>query len=267
MADSPDSQPGDRPMTPLWAAGWTGVLWLLENVAVQVTQAARPGALSDVVNLGACQVLATSVVVFAMVRVHARETSLRWTLGVAPLGPLPLLLSLAAGAGLYPLLSTVDEMVLKRWPYPSDDSALMEKLLDVPTLGARVALVVAAFVVMPLTRELFFRGVVFTEVRRATGLRTAVVASAVFFAASQLDWRTIPTTLVLGFALARLRERTGSVLGAVAGHLAFWSVAGIPILRGADPAADVTYSTKWIVGGAVIALLALVAVGAGRREE
>jgi hypothetical protein len=30
---------------------------------------------------------------------------------------------------------------------------------------------------------------------------------------------------------------------------------------------DVTYPTKWIVGGAVIALLALVGVGAGRRGE
>jgi hypothetical protein len=246
---------------------WTAALWLLENVCVQVTQAARPGALSDVVNLGACQVLATSLVVFAMVRVHARETSLRVTLGIARLPLLQVLLSLAAGAGLYPLLSTIDGLVLARWPYPADDDKLMAKLLDVPTMSARVALVVAAFVVMPLARELFFRGVLFTEVRRSTSARVAMVASAVFFAASQFDWRTIPTTLVLGFALARLRDRTGSVLGAVAAHLAFWSVAGIPILRGADPAADVTYSTRWIVGGAVIALLALVAVGAGKREE
>jgi membrane protease YdiL (CAAX protease family) len=94
-----------------------------------------------------------------------------------------------------------------------------------------------------------------------------MVASSVFFAASQFDWRTIPTTLVLGLALARLRDRTGSVLGAMAAHLAFWSVAGIPILRGADPAADVTYSPRWIAGGAVIALLALVAVGAGHRSD
>ena len=254
-------------MTPLWAAGWTGLLWLLENVAVQVTQAARPGALSDVVNLGACQLLATSLVVFAMVRVHARETSLRWTLGVAPVGPLPFLLSLAAGAGLYPLVSTIEDVIAARWPHGIEDDTLMAKLLEVPTMSARLALVAVFVVIGPLTRELFFRGALFTELRRATGLRTAMIASAVFFAASQFDWRTIPTTLALGLALAWLRERTGSVLGAVAGHLAFWAVPGIPILRGADPAADVHYPTRWIVGGAVIAALALVAVGAGRREE
>jgi hypothetical protein len=31
--------------------------------------------------------------------------------------------------------------------------------------------------------------------------------------------------------------------------------------------ADVAYPKKWIIGGAVIALLALVAVGTGRKEE
>jgi membrane protease YdiL (CAAX protease family) len=202
------------------------------------------------------------------VRVHARETSLRVTLGVTPLAPLQFLLSIAAGAGLYPLMSTVDDMVLKRWPAaPSPDDTLMAKLLEVPTLGSRVALVVAAFVVMPLARELFFRGIVFTELRRSSRLWVAMVASSVFFAASQFDWRSIPTTLVLGLALARLRDRTGSVLAAVVAHVAFWSVAGIPILRGADPAADVTYPMRWIAGGAVIAVLALVAVGAGHRSE
>jgi len=273
MADSPDSQRVDRPLTPLTAALWSVGLWLVENVCVQVTEAARPGALSDIVNLGACQALATSLVVFAMVRVHARETSLRVTLGVVPLAPLHFLLSIAAGAGLYPLLSTVDDWVLERWPQhppgeaPSLDDTLMAKLLDVHTMGARVALVVAAFVVMPLARELFFRGVVFTELRRSGRLWVAMVASSVFFAASQFDWRSMPSALVLGLALARLRDRTGSVLGAVAAHLAFWSVAGIPILRGADPAADVTYSPRWIAGGAVIAVLALVAVGAGHTQE
>jgi len=104
MDASPDSQRVDRPLTPLTAALWSIGLWLVENVCVQVTQAARPGALSDIVNLGACQALATSLVVFAMVRVHARETSLRVTLGVTPLAPLQFLLSIAAGAGLYPLM-------------------------------------------------------------------------------------------------------------------------------------------------------------------
>jgi hypothetical protein len=35
------------------------------------------------------------------------------------------------------------------------------------------------------------------------------------------------------------------------------------VLRGLDPNADVTYPTRWIAGGAVIAVLALVGMQAG----
>jgi membrane protease YdiL (CAAX protease family) len=267
MADSPDSQRVDRPMTPLTAALWTIALWFLEMTCVYVTQAVRPGAIDDIVNLGACTALATSLVVFAMVRVHAREASLRVTLAVTPVAPLHLLLSIAAGAGLYPLLSTIDDRMAHRWPYSAEDTAAMEKLFAVPTMSSRVALVLTAFVVIPLAREVFFRGIVFSEIMRTTSARVAMVASAVLFTVSQLDWRSIPTTLVLGLALARLRDRTGTVLAAATAHIAYWAVAGIPILGGRDTMADVVFSPKWIVGGAVIALLALVGVGAGRRGE
>jgi membrane protease YdiL (CAAX protease family) len=254
-------------MTPLAAALWTLALWLAENVCVGVTQALRPGALSDVVNLGACTALATSVLVFLMVRVHARDVSLRATLGVLPPAPLHVVLAVAAGAGLYPLMSTIDDLAQKRWPLPSDQSETLAKVLAVPTSGARVALVVSAFVVIPLARELFFRGLVYGGVRRATSVRTATIASALFYAASQMDWRVLPTTLALGLALARLRERTGTVVAPIIAHLAYWAVVAVPILRGQDPMEDIVYPTRWIVGGAVIAVLALTFVGAGSRRE
>jgi membrane protease YdiL (CAAX protease family) len=267
MDDSPDSQRIDRPVTPLTAALWTIALWFLEMTCVFVTDKVRPGAIDDIVNLGACTALATSLVIFAMVRVHAREASLRATLAVIPVAPLHFLLSIAAGAGLYPLLSTIDDRMVARWPYSADEAQAMERLFAVPTLSSRLALVGVGFVLIPLARELFFRGIVFSEIMRSTSARVATIASALLFTMSELDWRSIPTTLVLGLALARLRERTGTVLAAAAAHVAFFMVAGIPILGGRDTTADIVFSPKWIVGGAVIALLALVGVGAGRRDD
>jgi membrane protease YdiL (CAAX protease family) len=254
-------------MTPLAAALWTTALWLLEMVCVGVTQAARPGALSDIVNLGACTALATSIIVFAVVRLHARDASLRATLGVTPPAPLHVVLAVAAGAGLYPLMSTIADLAARRWPAGPKEAELASQLLAVPTTSARVALVVSLFVVMPLAREIFFRGLLYGEIRRATNVHTAAIATSVFFAAAQLDWHTLPSTLAFGFALARLRERTGSVLAPIAAHLAYWAVVAIPILRGADPMESTIYPTKWIVGGAVIAVLALSAVGTGSRRE
>ena len=255
MADSPDTEHVDRPMTPLTAALWTVALWFMEMTCVYVTQAARPGAIDDIVNLGACTALATSLVIFAMVRVHARESSLRLTLAVTPVAPLHL------------LLSTIDDRMVARWPYSPEETQAMERLFAVPTMSSRVALVLVGFVAIPLAREVFFRGIVFSEIMRSTSARVATVASALLFTLSELDWRSLPTTLVLGLALARLRERTGTVLAAAAAHVAFFAVAGVPILGGRDTKADVVFTPKWIVGGAVIAVLALVGVGAGKKDE
>jgi membrane protease YdiL (CAAX protease family) len=262
-----ESSKSDRPMTPLVAALWTIALWLGEQTCVSVTEAVRPGAMTDKVNLAACQVLATSLAVFAMVRVHAREASLRLTLGVRPPAPLHVLLAAAVGAGLYPFVSTVDGIVFKRWPLGPDEAAFAEKVLGVPTLHERIALVATAFVILPVTRELFFRGILFGEIRRATSAQASVVATALLFAIYPGDPRQLPTTAVLGLALAVLRERTGTVVTTIVAHLAFWAVEGIPVLSGRDPAVDITYPPRWIAGGASIAVLALLAAGLGRREE
>jgi membrane protease YdiL (CAAX protease family) len=255
-----------RPFSLAAATLWTAALWLLEHICFEVTEAARPGAITDIVNVSACVVLATSVIVLAMLRVHAPNESLRAMLGVRAVGPLRLVLSAAAGAGLGPALSTVDDLVARRWPYEDPEAlASLQKLLASST---RVGLVLGVFVVIPLAREVFFRGVLFGELRRAGGVRgtgegsaaVAVVATALLFAVFSLDWRAVPTALVLGLSLGWLRARTGSLVAPVVAHLAFWSVEGIPILRGADPAADVTYPVRWIVGGVVIAVLALAAL-------
>jgi membrane protease YdiL (CAAX protease family) len=254
----------ERLMSPMAAALWTVALTLLAQVCVGVTQAARPGAEVDIVNLAACEVLATSIIVFAMARVHARDVSLRKTLGLRPIAVLHVPLSIAAGAGLCPLLSTADAMILRRWPI--DDAAAVESLHKVISSSSPPVFVLTALVVMPLAHEVFFRGIVYGGIERSINARVALLATAVFYACSYLQWQDMPTAFALGVALAWLRERTRTVLAPILAQLALGAVDGIPILRGHDPAADVTYPPKWIAGGAVIALLALVAVGTGRRE-
>jgi len=264
----------DRRLSLAAAALWTTALWLLEHVCFEVTEAARPGAITDIVNVAACVVLATSVIVFAMLRVHAPDESMRATLGVRRPGSLRLVLAVAAGAGLCPALSTVDDLIARRWPY--DDPDALESMQKLLASSTHLGLVLGVFVVIPLAREVFFRGVLFGELggdrsargkggRAATAI--AILATAVLFAVFSLDWRAMPTALVLGLSLGWLRARTGSLVAPAVAHLAFWSVEGIPILRGADPAADVTYPTRWIVGGVVVALLALLALIPARPVE
>ena len=254
----------DRPLTLPAAALWATALWLLEHICFEVTESARPGALTDIVSVSACVVLATSLIVFAMLRVHSPDDSMRATLGVRAVSPLALILAGVAGVGLCPALSTVDDLVARRWPY--DDAEALENMQKLLGSSSRLALVLGVFVVIPMAREVFFRGVLFGELDRsghaesARATTSAVLATTLLFTVFSLDWRSMPTALVLGAALGWLRARTGSLVAPVVAHLAFWSVQALPILRGADPAADVTYPTRWIVGGAVAAFVALLAL-------
>jgi membrane protease YdiL (CAAX protease family) len=254
-----------RPMTPLLAAMWSFALYALAQVCIDATEYVRPGAATDLVNRCACSLLATSLVVFAMVRVHAREASLRRTLGVLAPEPAHVFLALAAGAGLFPLKVFVDARILAWKPYGPEETAVLDKLMDVPTMHARVVLVVTYMVLLPIANELFFRGILFGELRRAAGVTVAIISTALFSMSFQ-DERGWPTAALLGLMLGVLRERTGTVVTAILAHLAFWSVAAIPLLRGRDPDADVTFPAKWIVGGALIALLAVAGAGAGRKD-
>ncbi len=252
-------------MSPLAAALWSVALTMVVVLAVSATESARPGAQDDIISLAACQVLATSLVVFAMVRVHARDASLRATLGVRPIAVLHVPLSVAAGAGLYPLLSTIDDAIMRR--FPLDDPQAVEGLQRVLSSSSRVGLVLAALVVVPVARELFFRGILYGGLRETTPVRSTIVATAVFYACALLEPQQMPTALLLGLALAWLRERSGTVIAPVLAQLAYGAVEGIPVLRGRDPSADVTYAPRWILGGALIAALALAGIGAGRRGE
>jgi membrane protease YdiL (CAAX protease family) len=130
-----------------------------------------------------------------------------------------------------------------------------------------VALVIVLVVVVPVAHEYYFRGVLFSELTRATSRAQGAVVSAFCFAAWHLDPRALPTAFVLGIAMARLRDQTRTVLAPVLGVLAFGAVDGIPWLRGRAPDADITYPMRWVVGGAVMALLALAAIGAVSKSE
>jgi hypothetical protein len=238
---------GERPLPLTAAALWTVSLWLLEHICFETTESLRPGAITDIVSVSACVALATSVVVFAMMRVHAPDGSVRASLGAGGIGPVRLALAAAAGVGLF--------------PGPYSDAEALESMDKVLSSSTHVALVLGIFVVIPLAHEVFFRGILFGHLRAGASAAVTILATSLLFTVFPLEVRAMPTALLLALSLGWLRERTGSVFGPVAAHLAFWSVQGIPILRGADPAADVTYPATWIGGGAVLAVVALAAVG------
>jgi membrane protease YdiL (CAAX protease family) len=249
-----------RPMSFLAASAWTIAAGLVSQIVVAITDAARPGAEGDLVNLTACIVLAYSVLIFGILRVYAPEASLRDVLGVRATSPWALLLSIAGGVALYPALDVIDDFINKRFPISADETERLDKLMQAATIRERVVLGVSLVVALPLFEELFYRGALFRGLRRARPEGLAVLTSAAFYAMSRGDLRGLPTAFVLGLFVGWLRGRSGSIAPSIAAHAAYNALPLVPIvLLGRKE--EMTFGPKYAIGGAIAA--AVCAWGAG----
>jgi hypothetical protein len=90
-----------------------------------------------------------------------------------------------------------------------------------PQLHAGVEITLLALIVgivVPVGEEIFFRGLVLGALRRALHRHTAVVVSALFFAAAHLQAVELLPILILGLVLGYLYEITGSLVPGMIAH-------------------------------------------------
>jgi len=71
----------------------------------------------------------------------------------------------------------------------------------------------------PVAEEVFFRGILFTAVRKHTSRLVAMLVSGALFAVVHTNLIGFLPILILGCLLADLYERTGSLLGPIAVHV------------------------------------------------
>ena len=128
--------------------------------------------------------------------------------------------------GLYMLLQDLQERHLYLRPrnLPLD---LPEEHPLVPLFAighgwqARVLLIVAACVIVPILEETVFRGILYRALRRQWSFAPAALASAAVFALAHLTWVGLAPYLLLGVVFAYLYERSGSLVAPWAAHGAF----------------------------------------------
>ena len=82
-------------------------------------------------------------------------------------------------------------------------------------------LVIPIVVIAPIAEEVFFRGVVFNALRREATRRWAYLGSALLFSVIHLSPVTLVPIFLLGLVLARVYERTGSLLAPIVLHATF----------------------------------------------
>jgi membrane protease YdiL (CAAX protease family) len=277
-ADPSGQRPGERaaaraqrPIPVFAAAGWTLGLSLLVMLVMQITEAARPGAGIDLVNQTAVVAFSYSLVLLLMLRVYAPSSPMREALGFHGVGPLHVILSAIAGAGIAPALAKLDALVLQRFPLPQEIAELDRQTLST----GKGVLIVSLVFVMPIADEVFFRGVLFTGIKRARGAGVAMLATSLLYAVSLgsgFDARDAASALVLGLVLSLLRAQSGSLVSSAAAHVAYTAVSVVPLAMGKEAVGDVPLKwvpMKWVALAMGAAITAVVAGGflAAREEE
>ena len=96
---------------------------------------------------------------------------------------------------------------------------LIESASHLSTEGFLVVAVIAV-VVAPITEEILFRGLIYPTLRRYLGPLGAISVSAGAFAVLHVHLPTLAPLFVIGFVLAYLYERTGSLTASIAAHAA-----------------------------------------------
>jgi hypothetical protein len=264
MDSSPPSTQKDRPLSFLSAALWTLLALFLSILFVGMTEASREGAFFDLVSRTACEALAYSVVFFAILRVHEPDTSIRHVLALRAPSIIALLLGLAVGAALSLPSEWLDQALDMRFPRPPQDKEALDRLLSVATLGKRITLVLTLVVLQPALDELFFRGAVFTPLRRTHRAETVIVATAAFETLGSLSPRAMISLLAATLVFAWIRGATGSIFPSMLGRMAYYGVAIVPMALGHEPPKP---TRLLLIVSAVVAVLGLLGLQLLSRRD
>ena len=171
-----------------------------------------------------------------------------------------LLATLLAAGGAALLVSQFDLMWAAAleavaWDPPLQLEHLRLRIQLVDDLPSGLAVAVAVVIVPAVCEETFFRGFVFTGLRYHHGPVTAVIGSALLFAAAHLNPWQFPALFLLGLFLAALVHWTHSLYPAMLGH-ALNNALSVT-------AVNLRVHTGWDVLGAAESLPLIVAAAAG----
>jgi uncharacterized protein len=261
--NTPESE--SKPLTFVLAAIWTLLVAVLVSVMITLIDAVHPGAFVDVVTVATCRLLAYSLVLFAILRLHEPEASIRSTLALRRPPAIVVLLAAVVGAGLAPGAMWLDGVFAKQFPPSEMELQAYARIFDTPTLGKKIALVVATVLVMPVCDELFFRGALFTPLKRGRRAETVILATAAYDTLlGGAQPREIASILATVLTISWLRAATGSVFPSVAARVAFFGVQVVPIVLSTR---ELSLSPMMTLGGLAAALVALAGVAAVSKRS
>lgn len=246
------------------AAVWTLIALFLDLLFLGMTEAGRQGAFFDLVSRTACSALAYSIVLFGILRLHEPEASIRHVLALRAPSVRAVLLALAVGAALSLPSEWLDQALDARFPRPLQEKEALDRLLSVATVGKRVTLIVTLALVQPMLDELFFRGAIYTPLRRSGRAEMVVVATAAFETLGSLSPRVMIPLLAASLVFAWMRSATGSIFPGMLARVAYYGVAVVPLAFGRALPAP---TKELLFGSAAVAVLGLLGLHVSSRRD
>ena len=234
MDSQPPTEPIERPLTFFSAAIWTLIAIMVNVLCISITESGREGAMIDPVSRTGCLLLSYSVVLFGVLRLHEPNGSIRNVLAIRGSSVVIIVLALVIGAALTLPSDWLDNALASRFPTPPEDNEAADAMLAVTTLGKRIALFVTLGLLQPALTELFFRGVLFTPLRKTRRVDIVILAAAAFETLSNLGFspRSSISLLAATLVFSWLRGVTGSIWPSIAAHVAFYGLSVVPIVLG-----------------------------------
>ncbi len=221
-----------RSMSYGMACVWTFASTAVLLVIVQASSALAPARAHDLVQLGAWEALIYVLACFGVLRVYAPERGARDALGLRVTHPGLLLFGVALGLTLHAPAESLQRLVERVSPLSEVELIQRATLLSPSNDLQAVLLVIIATCVVPLVEELFFRGAVYTTLRRGHPWPGAAALTAVCFVLSHPETRTWLPFVVVSGVMTHLRAVSGSVLPSLALHVSFNAVTIAASLTG-----------------------------------
>jgi len=262
--ESTPPESASRPLSFLAAAAWTLVVAILLGLMIAVIDAVHPGAFVDVVTVATCKLLAYTLVLFAILRVHEPDSSIRRVLALRRPPAIMVILGAVVGAALSPGAMWMDGVLARRFPPSPQETEAFQRIFTTPTPGKKIALLLALVVVMPICDELFFRGALFTPLKKGRRVESVILATAAYDTLlGGASVREIASMLAATLAIAWIRAVSGSVFPSVAARVAFFGVQVVPIVLLHDDKLPGVVA----LGGAALAAVSLAGIAAiGKRS-
>jgi uncharacterized protein len=259
-------------MSFLAAAGWTLVAVLFFYFTASVAESLRAGAQKDVVTQAACAALAYSLTLFVILRVHEPEGSIRNVLALKmpPISTIPL--AVIAGGGLAGPAAWLNRVMLARIPYSDAEKEQLETYVggtSYDTTPKRIALVIMLVLLMPLLDELFFRGALFTPLRKRARLEPVLMATAAYETLSSAHPRVMFSFFALSLALSWIRGMSGSSIPAILARIAFFAPQYVSMAFGKElpPLSKAMLAGSAGASVAALAMIGLLSRGRAPAEQ